>query len=55
MDVGEDAWVAETLEEGIHKMADRGRGAEHTEISIIHSSNVAKRGGMSIQWLGVHW
>ena len=55
MDVGEDSRVAETLEEGIHKITDRGRGAEHTEISIVHPGDVAKSGGTSIQWLGVHW
>ena len=55
MDIGEDAWVAEPLEEGIHKMTDRGRGAEHAEISIVHPCDVAKCGGASIQWLGVHW
>jgi hypothetical protein len=55
MDVGEDAWVAEALEEGIHNMADRGRGVEHTEISIVHPGDVAKSGGTSIQRLGVHW
>ena len=55
MDVGKDSWVTETLEDGIHKMADRGRGAEHTEISIVHPGNVTKRGGTSIQWLSVHW
>jgi hypothetical protein len=55
MDVGKNAGVAEAFEEGIHKMTDRGRGAEHTEISIVHSGNVAKCGGASIQRLGVHW
>ena len=55
MDVCKDSWVAETLEEGIHKMTDRGRGAEHAEVSIVHSGDVAKRGRTSIQRLGVHW
>ena len=55
MDVGEDSWVAQSLEEGIHKMMDRGRGAEHAEVSIVHPGDVAKRGGASIQRLGVHW
>ena len=55
MDVGEDSRVAETLEDGIHKMADRGRSVEHTEISIVRSGNVTKRGRTSIQRLGVHW
>ena len=55
VDVGKDTRVAEALEEGIHKMTDRGRGAEHAEISIVHSGNVAKRSGASIQRLGVHW
>jgi hypothetical protein len=55
VDVGENSWVAETLEDGIHKMTDRGRGAEHTEVSIIHPGDVAKSGGTSIQRLGVHW
>ena len=55
VDFGEDSWVAETLEDGIHKMMDRGRGAEHAKISIVHPHDVAKRGGASIQWLGVHW
>ena len=55
MDIGEDSRIAETLEEEIHKMMDRGCGAEHAKISIVHSGNVAKRGGVSIQWLGVHW
>ena len=55
VDVGEDPWVAETLKDGIHKMADRGRGAEHTEVSIVHPGDVAKRGRTSIQRLGVHW
>ena len=36
MDVGEDSRVAEALEEGVHKMMDRGRGVEHAEISIVH-------------------
>ena len=55
VDVGKDAWVAEALQEGIHKMTDRGRSAEHAEVSIVHSGNVAKHGGASIQRLGVHW
>ena len=55
MDVGEDPQIAETLKKGIHKMTDRRRGVEHTEVSIVHSSDVAKRGGASIQRLGVHW
>ena len=55
VDVSEDSGVAEALKEGIHKMMDRGCGAEHTEVSIIHSHDVAKCGGASIQWLGVHW
>jgi hypothetical protein len=55
VDVGENSWVAETLEEGIHKMTDRGRSAEHAEVSIVHPGDVAKRGGTSIQRLGVHW
>ena len=55
MDVGENSRVAEALEEGIHKMMDRGHGVEHAEISIIHPSDVAKCGGASIQQLGVHW
>ena len=55
MDVGEDSGIAQSFEEGIHKMTDRGRGAEHAEVSIVHSGNVAKRGGASIQRLGVHW
>ena len=55
MDIGEDTQIAEALKEGVHKMTDRGRGAEHAEISIVHSGNVAKRGGASMQRLGVHW
>ena len=55
MDVGEDSRVTEALKEGIHKMMDRGRGAEHTEVSIIHSHDVAKCGRASIQQLGIHW
>ena len=55
MDVGENSRVAEALKEGIHKMMDRGRGAEHAEISIVHPADVAKCGGASIQRLGVHW
>jgi hypothetical protein len=55
VDIGEDPWVAKSLEEGIHKMTDRGRGVEHAEVSIVHPSNMAKCGGMSIQRLGVHW
>ena len=55
MDIGKDPWIAETLEEGIHKMTDRGHGAEHAEVSIVHSSNVAKCSGTSIQWLSIHW
>ena len=55
MDVGENSRITETLEEGIHKMMDRGRGVEHAEISIVHPGDVAKCGGASIQWLGVHW
>ena len=55
VDVGEDSWVAKAFEEGIHRMMDRGRGTEHTEVSIVHSGNVAKRGGTSIQWLSIHW
>ena len=55
MDVGEDTWVAKALKEGIHKMTDRGHGAEHTEVSIVHPSDVAKCGGASMQQLGVHW
>ena len=55
VDIGEDSQVAEALEEGIHKMTDRGRGAKHAEVSIVHPRNVAKRGGVSIQWLDVHW
>ena len=55
MNIGENSRIAETLEEGIHKMTDRGRGAEHAKISIVHPGNVAKRGGASIQRLGVHW
>ena len=55
MDIGEDPWVTEALEEGVHKMTDRGHGAEHTEVSIIHPHDVAKCSGMSIQWLSVHW
>ena len=54
MDVSKDSRVTETLEEGIHKMMDRGHGAEHAEISVIHPGNVAKCGGVSIQRLGVH-
>ena len=48
VDIGEDSWVAETLEEGIHKMTDRGHSVEHTEVSIVHSGDVAKWGGASI-------
>jgi hypothetical protein len=55
MDIGEDSRVTEALEEGVHKMTDRGRGTEHAKISIIHPGNVAKHGGASIQQLGVHW
>ena len=55
MDIGKDSQIAEALKEGIHKMTDRGRGAEHAEVSIVHPSNVAKCGGASIQRLGVHW
>jgi hypothetical protein len=55
VDVSEDSWVAETREDGIHNMTDRGRGAEHAEVSIVHSGNVAKCSGTSIQRLGVHW
>ena len=55
MDIGKDSQIAEALKEGIHKMMDRGRSAEHAEISIVHSGNVAKRGGASVQRLGVHW
>jgi hypothetical protein len=55
VDVGENSQVAEALEEGIHKMTDRGRGTEHAKISIVHPGDVAKRGGASIQQLGVHW
>ena len=55
MDIGKDSQVTETLEEGIHKMADRGRGMEHAKVSIVHPGNVAKCGGTSIQQLGVHW
>ena len=55
MDIGKDPQVAEALEEGIHKMTDRGHGAEHTEVSIIHSHDVAKCGRASIQQLGIHW
>ena len=55
MDIGENSRVAEALKEGIHKMTDRGHGAEHAEVSIVHPSDVAKCGGASIQWLGVHW
>ena len=54
MDIGKDSRVAEALEEGIHKMTDRGRGTEHAKLSIVHSGNVAKCGGTSIQRLGVH-
>ena len=52
--VGEDSWIAETLE-GIHKITDRGHGTEHAEVSIVHSRDVAKCGGASIQRLSVHW
>jgi hypothetical protein len=55
MDVSEDAWVTEALKEGVHKMTDRGHGMEHTEVSIVHPSDVAKCSGTSMQWLGVHW
>ena len=55
MDVGEDSWITEALEEGIHKMMNRGCGTKHTEVSIIHSHDVAKCSGTSIQWLSVHW
>jgi hypothetical protein len=55
VDVGKDPRVAQSLEEGVHKMTDRGRGAEHAEVSIVHPGNVAKCGGTSIQRLGVHW
>ena len=55
MDIGKDARVAETLEEGIHKMTDRGRSVEHAEVSIVHPSDVAKCGRTSIQRLGIHW
>ena len=55
MDVSENSQVAETLEEGIHKMMDRGRSMEHTKVSIIHSHDVTKWGGVSIQQLSVHW
>ena len=55
MDIGENSRVAKALEDGVHKMTDRGRGAEHAKISIVHPGNVAKRGRTSIQWLGVHW
>ena len=55
MDIGEDSGIAQPLEEGIYKMMDRGRGAEHTEVSIVHTGDVAKCGRASIQQLGVHW
>ena len=48
MDVGEDSQISETLEEGIHKMTDRGGGAEHAEVSIVHPGDMAKCGGTSI-------
>ena len=55
VDVGGDSRVAEAIKEGIYKMMDRGRGTEHTEVSIIHPGNVTKCGGTSIQRLGIHW
>ena len=55
MDVGGDSGVTEAIEEGIHKMTDRGRGTEHTEVSIIHPGNVTKCSGTSIQQLSIHW
>ena len=42
VDVGKDSQVIEALEEGIHKMTDRGCGAEHTEVSIVHPHDVAE-------------
>ena len=55
VDVGKDPQVTEALEEGIHKMMDRGCGVEHTEVSIIHPGDMAKCGRTSIQRLSVHW
>ena len=55
MNVSKDPWITEALEEGIHKMTDRGRGTEHAEISIVHPHDVAKCGRVSIQRLGIHW
>ena len=55
MDVGESSGIAEALEEGIHKMTDRGRSVEHAEVSIVHPHDVAKWGRASIQRLGIHW
>jgi hypothetical protein len=55
VDISEDPQIAEALKEGIHKMMNRGHGTEHAEISIVHSHNVAKCGGASIQQLSIHW